>query len=217
MSARPAPKPVLLTLKQRRAQSICEFFSPRRNREVIVHSSTYWVALWLEWSPAVRHYVERPQDPENPAKGLADFWIASADEDSLLEVTPGRSARPRIVKPADPWQLESDGLVRAENGVLQIVDAWQWSRRTLLLSIERVHPFSVAAHARGGLKSSCRRVVSRLRTSGQSLGQLQERVGGDQYLAMCAIFSMVHRGDVFMDWDEPITLKTRVWGGEGAP
>lgn len=184
---------------------------------MIVRAPTYWVALWLEWSPVFRRYVERPQDPDDSKKELADFWITSSDEDSLLDVEPGKNGRPPIVKPADPWELKSDGLVRGETGALQITDAWQWSRRTLLLNIERVHPFSVAAHARGGLKASCRRVASRLRNSGQSLGELQGRVGGDRYLALCAIFYMVHRGNISLTWDEPITLKTRVWEGEGAP
>lgn len=182
-----------------------------------MRAPTYWVALWLEWSPVFRLYVERPQDPNDPKKGLADFWIAAAGEDSLLDVELGKNGRPSIRKLTDPWELSSDGLVQGENGVLQITDAWQWSRRTLLLNIERAHPFSVAAHLRGGLKASCRRVSSRLRSSGQSLGELQDRVGGERYLALCAIFHMVHRGDIFLNWDESITLKTQVWGGECAP
>ena len=215
VSVRPAPKPVLLTLKQRRAESICVFFSVRRKREVIVRTPTYWTALWLEWSPLFARYVERPQTPEDDKKAAADFWIASGNEELLLNVEPGRE-RPPIVSIADPWEMDTEGLERGQSEILTVTDKWLWSRRSLLLNLERVHPFSLAAHLRGGLKATCRRVSAQLKSSGQSIGELQDRMRGDGYLALCAIFHMVHRSELSLKWDQPITLATPVERGPRA-
>ena len=83
LNARPKPSPVRLTLKQRRALSICEYYSARMARGAIVPGHAYYFAFWLEWSQNVRAYVELPSNPDNPEAKLADFWVQTADDESF--------------------------------------------------------------------------------------------------------------------------------------
>jgi hypothetical protein len=189
--------------------AICEYFSTRKGREMIVLAPTYWLGLWLEWSPEVVRYVERPGDAEDPDRPLSDYWVQLGARDLLVDVRSSADKRPLNRQEAEPWRLDTAGFEQDDDGAT-VNDDWLWSRRTLLLNLEKAHPFSVAAHLRGGLKASCRQIVACLKGCDRSIGELQAKLMGDRYVALCALFNLTQRGVVSIDWDKPLSLDTRI-------
>lgn len=217
MNARPKPSPVRLTLKERRALSICEYYSARLAREAIVPGQAYWFAFWLEWSLVVRDYVELPADPDHPEAKLADFWLKTADDEFLLDVDLG--ARSKDIRPAsDPWALKQDGFQSASEGTnARITPRWLWARRSLLHELEGLHPYAVAARLQGGLKAQCSRVLSGFSNEGESLDDICRRVDASPYVTHCAVMHMLRIGKLTVDWGQAISTQSRFLRVDHAP
>lgn len=209
LNARPKPSPLRLTLKQRRALSIREYYSARMAREAIVPGQAYWFAFWLEWSQNVRAYVELPSNPDDPEAKLADFWVQTTDDEFLLDVEFGE--RPKDIRPAsDPWALKEDGFQPASEGAnSRITPRWLWARRSLLHELEGLHPFAVAARLQGGLKAQCARLLSGFSAEGESLDGLCRRVDAPPYVTQCAVMHLLRTGKVKVDWGQGLSMRSR--------
>lgn len=165
--------------------------------------------MWFEWAPTVSNYVERPRDPEDASQWLADFWIESDEGEFLIDVRQGRDKAKSVI-PGDEWRLVSPGLINSDKGVYELTSPWMWARQTLLLNLEQAHPFAVAAHQYGGLKAASARIAMEVSFEPVPLGQLVNRIGGTVYHTQCAIFALVHRGALKLDWLTPLSLRTLV-------
>jgi len=209
VNARPRPSPVRLTLKQRRALSICEYFSARMGREVIVPGRGYWLGFWLEWSPQVSAYVELPSNPDAPDTWLADYWIECGGVEFLVDVVVGD--RPNDTSAAsDPWTLAADGFEPATEGSnAKITPRWQWARRSLLLSLEQAHPYAVAARLQGGLKAQCNRLLTDFAVAGEDIADICDRVDAKPYVVQCALFHLLRTGKLRIDWPGGLSMHTR--------
>lgn len=216
MNARPKPNPVRLPLKQRRALSICEYYSAKLRREVIVPARTYWLALWLDWARDVTAYVELPANPDSPNEWLADFWIECAGKEYLLNV-PAGEGRPDSAASANPWSLVEDGFEPAEEGPSQITPRWLWARRSLLLALEQAHPYAVAASRQGGLKLTCKKLLADWPEQGASIGSVCARPGANGYVLQCALFHLVRTGKLRVDWTRGLSLNSILYKVEHAP
>ncbi len=209
VTARPRPSPVKLTLDQRRALPICEFYSARMGRAVMIPSAAYWFGLWLEWSPRVSNYVELPANPGTPDSWLANFWVECGGDEFLIDVEFGEQL-PSTKLAVDPWTLQSDGFESATSDTnAKITARWLWARRTILLHLEQAHPFAVAAQLQGGLKAQCNRVLSDISELGENLIGLCGRSDASAYTTQCAAFHLVRTGKLAIDWRSELSSNTR--------
>lgn len=206
VNARPKPSPVRLPLKKRRALSICEYYSPKLGREVILPARCYWLGLWLDWCPDATAYVELPANPEASSEWLADFWIEYAGTEYLVDVA--QEARADTAASATPWDLLTDGFEPVEPGRGRITPRWTWARRALLLGLEQSHPFAVSARLQGGLKAICAKLMNEWPEAGQSIGDACGSPGANSYVLQCAIFHLARRGKLELDWTRPLALNT---------
>lgn len=209
MNARPRPSPVRLTLDQRRAIPICELFSARMGREVIVPSVSYWFALWLEWATTVTAYVELPANTDVPGEWLAGFWVEWAGDEFLIDVELGEEL-PSTRPAADPWALQTEGFepASAERNA-RITARWLWARRSVLLHLEQAHPFAVAARLQGGLKAHCKRLLTGFPQDGEDLFGLCQRTDASSYMTECAALHLVRMGELIIDWRGDLSMSTR--------
>lgn len=207
---RPAPPSVSLDLRERRSVAICEVYSCRLRRTVVVHERAYWVLLWLDWAPDVANFAERPQTPGRKGEWLADFWVENRSGELLLDTRLEPEPPNRVQLSPAPWSLEGADCIAADSGVLSVGAAWHWSRRGLLLNLERAQPFTVAAALGGGypaLANSVRQVVAGTPTTVQ---HVIDRIGGEEHATMCALFAEVKGGRLRIDWTKPLNRMTRV-------
>lgn len=206
VNARPKPSPVRLPLKKRRALSICEFFSAKLGREVILPARCYWLGLWLDWCREATAYVELPANPDEPSEWVADFWIDYAGKEYLIDVA--QEARADTAASSTPWDLLVDGFESVEPGRGRITPRWTWARRSLLLALEQAHPYAVSARLQGGLKITCKKLLSEWPDSGQTIGDVCDLPGANSYASQCAILHMVRRGNLELDWSRGLSLNT---------
>lgn len=215
VTSRPKPSPVRLPLKKRRSLSICEYYSAKLRREVILPARCYWLGLWLDWSTDTTAYVELPANPESPNEWVADFWIEYAGKEYLVDI-PGE-AKADTAASATPWDLLADGfqVVDAERG--SVTPRWRWARRTLLLGLEQAHSYAVSARLKGGLKITCNKLLDRWPEGGQTLGDACALPGTSQYVVQCAIFHLVRTGKLELDWARGLSLDSALRRAGHAP
>lgn len=65
--------------------AICEYFSIRKGREMIVLAPTYWLGLWLERSPDVVRYIERLEIAAK-VRVIQDTAVSQASVSALREM-----------------------------------------------------------------------------------------------------------------------------------
>lgn len=216
LKARPRPTPVRLTLKQRRAMSVCEFFSAKNGREVIVPARGYWLGLWLDWAPQAIAYVELPSKEDSPKEWVADYWVQFGEDEFLIDVVQ-QTAKPKYQEPKDAWALDDDGFELSRDGVSRITSRWLWARRTLVANLEQAHPYAVAAQLQGGLKATCRTMLNEWRESDRTVADALNRAGASAYVSQCALFHAVRSGHFILEWNKPLTLGTAVRRAPSAP
>jgi hypothetical protein len=187
--------------------SICEYYSAKLSREVIVPARGYWVGLWMDWARDVSAYVELPANPDSPESWLADFWVEFRGQEFLIDVQSGESP-PGTKATPDPWSLQSDGFESGEDGKSRITPRWEWARRSLLISLEQAHPYAVSARRQGGLTATCRKILEGWPEEGIDLASLCSRPGANTYLTQCAAFHLVRTGKLQIDWGERLSLAT---------
>ena len=207
---RPAPLAVPLDLRKRRSVAICEVYSCRLKRTVVVHERAYWMLLWLDWAPGITKFTERPQAPDQKRAWLADFWIEQPSGELLLDTRLEREPPNKIQTNPAPWILEGSDCVRTDSGVLSAGAACHWSRRGLLLNLERAQPFTVAAALCGGYTAIASSVHDFVAGRPTTVQHVLDRVGGDEHATMCALFSEVKAGRLSFDWTKPLNRLTRV-------
>lgn len=215
MKAHPKPIPFRLPLKKRRALSICEYYSAKLGREVILPARCFWLGLWLDWSTDVSAYVELPEDPVAPDRWVADFWVEYAGTEYWIDVADG--ARAATAVSSSPWSLLADGFERLEDNRGCVTPRWLWARRSLLLNLEQAHPYAVVCHLQGGLKMTCRKLLQEWPDMGQTLGDASETSGSTRFVAQCAIFHLVRLGKLDLDWTHGLSLDTHLMKIEHAP
>ena len=207
VSARPKPNPVRLSIKQRRALSVCEYYSAKGKREVFVPSGGYLFGLWLDWCWQVPAYVELPADPDDPTKWLADFWVKIGDREYLIDIRPEKE-RPSATPADEPWALEGEGFEHRPAGVCVLTPRWLWARRSLLLNLEQAHPFAVSASLQGGLKLNGAKLLDGWPRGGATLEEVFGRATTSEYVTQCALFHLVRTGKLALDWTAPLSRRT---------
>lgn len=215
VNARPKPSPVRLPLKKRRSLSICEYYSAKLRRAIILPARSYWVGLWLDWATEVTAYVELPANPDAPEEWVGDFWVEYAGEEYLVDVTAG--ARADTAASTSPWSLLTDGYEPVDVRRGRITPRWLWARRSLLLDLEQAHPYAVSARLQGGLKIACHRLLTELPDTGQTIGEACELPGATPLVLQCAIFHLVRTGKLELDWARGLSLNTSLRKVEHAP
>jgi hypothetical protein len=207
VTARPKPNPVRLNIKQRRALSVCEYYSPKCRREVFVPSRAYLVGLWLDWCWQTTAYVELPADPDDPTKWLADFWVKVGDQEYLIDVQPEKE-RPNAKQAEEPWTLDGDGFEHHPDGVSTLTPRWLWARRSLLLNLEQAHPFAVAASLQGGLKLNGAKLLEGWPKDGGTFEAACSRATTNEYVTLCALLHLARTGMMSLEWTAPLSRRS---------
>jgi hypothetical protein len=187
---------------------ICEYYSVKLRREVILPARCYWLGLWLDWARDVTAYVELPANPESPKEWVADFWVEFAGKEYLIDVP--EEAKADIAASTNPWALLSDGFETIDADRGRITPRWMWARRALLLSLEQAHPYAVSARLKGGLKITCEKLLADWPETWQTIGDACVLPGTSQYVLQCAIFYLIQIGKLELDWARGLSLGTRL-------